>query len=260
LNYVANVKGAVLSRKIAKKTKTESSRLGTIALRVSILAGIIGVFGGVPGLKQLFFDKPSILVQGFMPVVVFDEGSSLDSIYPKFSLNGILKVSNRNNFDVSINEMKVYGKTQDSSGKYKFSGNKPVLYQLNLVGTAEKGDDIVKSHASSFIRFRIAYFDNTEDPGMMRGPMKAVGNTDLGHPIFHIFFPSFNQLFKWNDHRIPNNLVDHVGQGKLSFAVVFNNELVQIQPRFIYYLHHCGKDEWENITDLIRVFNAKASM
>lgn len=47
--------------------------LSKIAIVVSAIAAIIGIFGGVPGIKELFFSKPSIEVIGFLPVVVFEK-------------------------------------------------------------------------------------------------------------------------------------------------------------------------------------------
>lgn len=234
--------------------------LSKIAIIVSIIAAIIGIFGGVPGIKKLFFSKPKIEIIGFMPVVVFDEGNNADTTYPKFSLRGILKLANPNDFDVSINEIKMYGRSQDSSGKYKFKGNKPILYEMNLVGTVEKGEDVINAHGSSFLRFHIAHFENIEDPGIMRAPMKAVGNPELGHPIFHIYVPSFNQIFKYNDRRVPYEIVDYVKQGELNIAVVFNNELVKIEPSNIFSLHQISHNEWDNQQNLIQIFNAKKDL
>ena len=234
--------------------------LSKIAIIVSVIAALIGIFGGVPGIKELFFSKPSIEVIGFLPVVVFDTGNSKETTYPQFSLKGLLKIANPNNFDVSINEIKIYGRSQDSSGKYKFPGNKPILYELNLVGTVDKGEDIIKAHGSSFLRFHIAHFENKEDPGVMHAPMKAVGNPELGHPIFHIYIPSFNQLFKFNDRRVPYELVEHVDNGELNIAVNFNNELVKINPKNILHLHQITNNEWDNKESLIQVFNAKKEM
>ena len=234
--------------------------LSKIALIVSVIAALIGIFGGVPGIKDLFFSKPNIEIIGFMPVVVFDDGNNSDTQYPKFSLKGVLKLSNPNDFDVNINEIKIYGRSQDSSGQYKFPGNKPILYEMNLVGTVEKGEDIVKSHGSAFLRFNIAHFENTDKPGIMRAPMKAVGNSELGHPIFHIYVPSFNQLFKFNSRRVPFELVEHVQKGELNIAVVFNNELVKIKPNIIFSLHQILSNEWDNQQALIQIFNAKKDM
>ena len=178
--------------------------LSKIAIFVSIIAALIGIFGGVPGILKLFFDKPKIEIIGFMPVAVFDEGSNKDTTYPKFTLRSFVKIANPNNFDVSINELKIYGRSQDSSGKFKFPGNKPILYEMNLVGTVEKGEDIIKARGTSFLRFHIAHFENELEPGVMHGgPFKAVPDPELGHHIFHIYKPAFNQLFKFNDRRVP---------------------------------------------------------
>jgi len=234
--------------------------LSKIAIFVSIIAAIIGIFGGVPGIKDLFFSKPNIEVVGFLPVTVFDKGNSKDTTYPQFSLNALLKIANPNDFDVTVNEIKIYGRSQDSSGKYKFPGNKPILYELNLVGTVEEGEDLIKAHGSSFLRFHIAHFENKEAPGIMHAPMKAVGDPELGHPIFHIYFPSFNQLFKFNERRVPYELVDQVYNGELHIAVIFNNELLKINPKNILHLHQILNDEWDDKESLIQIYNAKKEM
>ena len=235
--------------------------LSKIAIIVSVIAGIIGIFGGVPGIKGLFFNKPKIEVIGFMPVVVFDEGNSRDTTYPKFALKGFLKLANPNDFDISINEIKIYGRSQDSSGKYKFPGNKPILYEMNLIGTVEKGEDVIKAHGSSSLRFHVAHFENELEPGVMHGgPFKAVGNPELGHPIFHIYKPAFNQLFKYNERRVPYEFVEHVSKGLLHFAVVFNNELVQIKPKLIFTLQQSTTDDWNNQEKMIHLFNGLSNL
>jgi hypothetical protein len=241
---------------VAKKKSMESSNISTIALIVAIIAGIFGIFGGIPGIKTLFFNYPSILIKGFMPVVVFDEGNNLKVKYPKFSLNGLSRVENLNNYDITINEIRVYGRTKDSSGKYKFPGDKPIFYELNLLGFSERGDEIIKSNNSAFIRFKIAHFNNEQGPGLMRGPMTAGRDQDLGQPIFHIFFPSFSQLFIWNEMRAPHQLVDEVKRGKLIFSINFNNELCRILPNKIFNLYHCSISEWTDKETLIKMYNA----
>ncbi len=230
--------------------------LSKIAITVSIIAALIGIFGGIPGIKKLFFSKPKIEIIGFMPAAVFDDGNNKETTYPKFSLTGFVKLANPNDFDVSINEIKIYGRSQDSSGKYKFPGDKPILYEMNLVGTVEKGKDIIRAHGSSFLRFHIAHFDNKLDPGVMHGgPFKAVGDPGLGHPIFHIYKPAFNQLFKYNDRRVPYELVDHVSKGLLHFAIVFNNELVIIKPSLIFSLQQSTIGDWNSQEKMIVLFN-----
>jgi len=94
----------------------------------------------------------------------------------------------------------------------------------------------------------------------MHAPMKAVGDSELGHPIFHIYSPSFNQLFKFNERRVPYELVDHVYNGKLHIAVNFNNELVKINPKNILNLHQMLNDEWDDKESLIQIYNAKKEM
>jgi len=42
--------------------------LSKIAIFASIIAAIIGIFGGVLGIKDLFFSKPNIEVVGFLPI------------------------------------------------------------------------------------------------------------------------------------------------------------------------------------------------
>ena len=234
--------------------------LSKIAIIVSVIAGLIGIFGGVPGIKDLFFSKPNIEVIGFMPVVVFDDGNNSDTQYPKYSLKGILKLSNPNDFDVSINEIKFYGSSQDSSGKYNFPGNKTIFHEMNLVGTVEKGEDIIKSHGSAFLRFNIAHFENTDEPGRMIGPTKAIEDPESGHPIFYVYGPSLDQLFKFNNRRVPFELVDHFQKGELNIAVVFNNELVSIKPNIIYSLHQILSNEWDNRQMLIQLFNVNIDL
>lgn len=129
-----------------------SSPISIIAIIVSIIAGIIGIFGGVPGIKSTFFNKPAAKIQGLMPVIVYDGGHNRDKLYPMFSLKGVLKIANPNNYDISINEMKLYGLTQDSSGKYKYQG-KPLFYKLNVPGTLDTKDDIVKAYGSAYLKF-----------------------------------------------------------------------------------------------------------
>jgi len=236
------------------------SSLAMIALIVSIIAGIIGIFGGVPGIKSLFFSKPSLEIQGFMPVIVFDKDYDLEKEYPKFSLKGILKVYNPNNYDISIIEMKIYGMTQDSSGKYKFPGNKPIIYKMNIPGTLDSGEDIVKAYRSSFLKFHFAHFENTQEPGIMHAPMKSEYSKELGHPVFHIYLPSYNQLFKHNKMRRPYSLVDEVAKSKLYFAFIFNNELIKIAPSLILNLCHCQNEDWERNEHLISIYNANKNM
>jgi len=234
--------------------------LSKIAIIVSIVAALIGIFGGVPGIKKLFFDKPKIEILGFMPVVVFDEGNNKDTKFPKFNLTGFVKIANPNDFDVSINELKIYGRSQDSSGKYKFPGNKPILYEMNIVGTVEKGEDIIKAHGTSFLRFHIAHFENDREPGIMHGPMKAVPDPELGHHLFHIYSPDFNQLFKFNDRRVPYELVEQVGEGLLHFAILFNNELVHVDKNLIFHLQQTTQEEWKNQEKMVPLFNGISNL
>jgi hypothetical protein len=235
--------------------------LGKIAIIVSIIAALIGIFGGVPGIKKLFFDKPKIEIIGFMPVAVFDEASNRDTTYPKFSLKGFVKIANPNDFDVSINELKIYGRSQDSSGKYKFPGNKPIIYEMKLVGTVEEGEDIIKAHGTSFLRFHIAHFENELDPGVMHGgPFKAVPDPKLGHHIFHIYKPTFNQLFKFNDRRVPFELVEQVDKGLLHFAILFNNELIPVDTNLIYNLQQTNQEDWKNQEKMVPLFNGISNL
>ncbi len=233
--------------------------LSIIAIIVSIIAGIIGIFGGVPGIKSTFFNKPAIEIYGLMPVVVYDEGYDRDKQYPKFSLKGVLKISNPRSYDLSINEMKLYGLTQDSSGKYKYKG-KPLFYKLNIPGTLETREDIVKAYGSSYLKFNFAHFENTEEPGVMRSPMAGGVSDELGSLLFHIYVPSFNQLFKFNEKRVPYELVAEVEKDKLNFAVILNNELIKIKPQLITQLVSFSKEEWANDEKVISIFNATKSL
>lgn len=223
----------------------------SLAIWVSILAAIIGVFGGVPGINKLFFFKPAVIVHGFMPLIVFDPGYDKNSKYPKFSLKGLAKISNPNENDIIIREMKLYGKSQDSSGKYKFPGNKPIIYNLNIVGVAEP-KEVIKAFGYAYLIFNFSHFDNNQEPGIMLSPLIAEGSEELGHPIFHIFTPSFNQLFEYNEKRIPLSLVKEVSRGDLCFAVIFNNELIKIEPKDIIPLENFSYYVQE---DAINIFN-----
>jgi hypothetical protein len=135
-----------------------------------------------------------------------------------------------------------------------------MVYELNLLGTVEEGDGIVKAYGTSFLRFKIVHLDNEQGPDEMLAPMKGGGDPELGQTVFHIFYPSFNQLFKWNEQRVPRQFVDQVENGELAFSVGFNSELIRIEPKSIFVLHHCSKSEWERGTGLIQMFNTRANL
>lgn len=235
------------------------TKISICALIVSIISGIFGAFGGVPGIKTVFFSKPKLKIEGFMPVVVYDEGNSKENKYPKFTLKGIIKIINPNKFDININEIKLYGITQDSSGKYKYKG-KPLFYDLNIPGIVDQGYKIVKAYGSTFIKCNFAHFDNDKKPGIMHGPMSGGYSEEVNSLLFNIYEPSYNQLFKFNEKRIPNELVNEVYNGKLKFAVVFNNELIECEPKKITKLVHFTKEEWDNNEKIIKLFNASANL
>ncbi|HUT70173.1 MAG TPA: hypothetical protein VMW89_05810 [Desulfatiglandales bacterium] len=236
-----------------------STKISIGALVVATLTGILGAFGGIPGIKSLFFSKPRLKIEGFMPAVVYDEGNTKESMYPKFTLKGMIKVSNPNNFDININEIKLYGRTQDSSGKYKHKGN-PLFYELSVPGLFESGSDIVKAYSSAFLRCNFTHFENDQEPGVMHAPMKGGYSEEVGSLLFHIYVPSYNQLFKFNERRVPYELVGEAYNGKLNFAVVFNNELIKLNPKLITTLVAFSKDEWENNETVIKIFNATTSL
>jgi hypothetical protein len=201
----------------------------------------------------LFFSEPILKVEGFMPVVVFDDENTRESLYPKFTLKGVLRVFNPNSFDVSLNEIKLYGRTQDSSRKYQYKG-KPLFYDLNVPGVFESGTGIVKAYASALVKCSIAHFDNDQDPGVMYGPMKGGYSEEVGSLLFHIYLPSFNQLFKFNNRRVPYELVGEVYSGRLNIALVFNNELLKIDPKLITTLVSFSKAEWESGVSANRLY------
>ena len=89
--------------------------MAEVALVISTIAAIFGIFGGIPGIRTTFYNRPNLEIQGFMPAVVFDEGFDLQGQYPKFSLKGLLRVANPNDHDISMSEMKLYGITRATS-------------------------------------------------------------------------------------------------------------------------------------------------
>lgn len=238
-----------------------STKISMWALGVSIITGVLGAFGGVPGIKALFFSKPKLVIEGFMPVVVYDDGNTRDSKYPKFTLMGVLKVENPNNFDVNLNEIKMYGTTQDSSGKHKYRGN-PLYYQLNVAGVFEAGNGIVKAYSSELLKCNFGRFENEQEPGVMYGGLglKAKHSKELGSLLFHIYQPSFNQLFSYNENRVPFDLVPEAYSGKLSFAVAFNNELITVRPDKLRKLVSITKQEWANNEHIAKLYNATSNL
>jgi hypothetical protein len=238
-----------------------ATKISIWALVVSILTGIFGAMGGVPGIKAVFFSKPKLTIEGFMPIVVYDEGNSRDTKYPKFNLKGVLRVTNPNGFDVNLNEIKLYGRTQDSSGKYHYQG-KPLYYELNVAGVFDTGSTIVKAYSSKLVKCNFARFENDQEPGVMHGQLglKAGYSKEVDSLLFHIFLPSYNQLFKYNDHRVPFELVPEAYDGHLSFALVFNNELINIAPNRITKLVSSSKEEWENGEHIAKLYNATVNL
>jgi hypothetical protein len=235
------------------------TKISIAALIVSILAGIFGALGGIPGIRDVFFSKPRLIVEAFMPSIVYDAGNTKDTVYPKFTLKGVLKVSNPNKFDINLTEIKLYGRTQDSSGKYKYQG-KPLFYELNVAGLVEPGSGIIKAYSNGLLKFSFAHFDNDQKPGVMYAPMKGGYSDELGSLLFHIYLPSYNQLFKFNNNRVPYELVPESRDGRLSFAFSFNNELIKINPKKLTSLVSFTKDEWENNDKVASLFNATAGL
>jgi|SRR3989304_1654720 len=235
------------------------TKISIAALIISVLTGIFGAFGGIPGIRDVFFSKPTLAIEAFMPSVVYDAGNNKDTIYPKFALKGVLKISNTNKFDINLAEMKLYGRTKDSSEKYNYKG-KPLFYELNVAGLVEPGSGIIKAYSSGLLKFSFAHFDNDQEPGIMYAPMKGGYSEEIGTLLFHIYLPSYNQLFKFNDNRVPYELVPESKDGQLSFAVSFNNELVKINPKQITSLVSFTKDEWENNDRIASLFNATANL
>lgn len=236
-----------------------STKISIWALVVSVLTGVFGAFGGVPGIKQLFFNKPRLTVEALMPVVVYDEGNGRETTYPKFTLKGVLKVSNPNNFDVNLSEIKLYGRTEDSSGKYKYQG-KPLYYELNVPGVFETGNGIVKAYGTSLLKANFTKFENDQDPGVMHGPMKGGYSEEAGSLLFHIYLPSYNQLFKFNEKRVPSEVVPEAYNGKLNFALSFDNELIKVHPKKTTTLVSFTKEEWENSDRVLSIYNATTNL
>jgi len=245
----------LVSSKLAPK---EGSFGANLSLVLSVLATIIGIFGGVPGINQTFFSKPRIIADAFLPVVIFDDGYEIRSKFPKFWLAGLVRIHNPGDKDILVTEMRLDGRTQDTSGKYKFPDGKPLLYELHVTGTIDEKDTVIKSHSSAVLRSRFSHFENTEEPGVMHGPMMGGHSVELDQVIFTIYIPSFNQLFKYNEDRIPSVLVDKSSNANLTFSVLFNNELLNIKE--LLDLHHFSKKEWEDKEHLIRQYNAAVSL
>src|SRR3972149_12219321 len=169
------------------------TKISIAALIVSILTGIFGAFGGVPGIRDVFFSKPKLIIETFMPSVIYDAGNTKDTVYPKFTLKGVLKVSNPNKFDINLTEIKLYGRTQDSSGKYKSQG-KPLFYELNVAGLIEPGNGIIKAYSNSLLKFSFAHFDHDQEPGVMYAPMKGGYSNELGSLIASLFNATANLI------------------------------------------------------------------
>ncbi len=246
-------------KEIETQSNKDSPRLAKIALIVSMVAGFLGIFGGVPGIKTIFFNSPSIEIQGLMPTVVFDEGYDLQKDDPKFSLKGLLKVSNPNDHDISISEMKLYGITRATSGYHWPNSGQPLVYRLNVAGVLDSKEDVIKARATGYLRFQFAHFENTEEKGIMHPPMSAQG-TDGGNPVFYIYTPTYDEIFKYNESRRPYEVVDELGKNELYFAVTFNNELIKIAPAQLLNLQHLSKEQWEKDETRTNTFNAAREM
>ena len=54
-------------------------------------------------------------------------------------------------------------------------------------------------------------------------------------------------------------MVDEVTQSQL-FAVIFNNELIKVNMDKIFTLRHYQKNEWEDDSHLINMFNATCEL
>jgi len=236
-----------------------STKISIGALAVSIITGALGAFGGIPGINSLFFSKPKILIENFMPVIVYDNENTKETIYPKFTFKGVIKVSNPNNFDINLSELKIYGRTKDTSEKFKYQGN-PLFYELNISGLFEPGNTIIKAYSSNYLKCSFAHFENDRDPGVMHAPMAGGYSEEVGSLLFRIFIPDYNQLFKFNERRVPHELVAEAYDGRLTFALVFNNELIKINNNAVKTLIPFNKNEWENNETVIKIFNATADL
>jgi hypothetical protein len=197
-----------------------------------------------------------------MPIVVYDEGNTRDTKYAKFNLRAVLKVKNTNGYDINLNEIKLYGISKDYSGKYHDKKGKPIYYNLNVAGIVNEGSKIIRSHSSELVKCNIARFENDQEPGIMYGRLglKTGYYAEGDGMMFYIYLPSFNQLFKYNERRIPLELVPEVYDGKLSFAINFNNELIKINPQKITKLVSSNNKEWENNEFMAKLYNATINM
>jgi hypothetical protein len=222
------------------------------ALVVSVVTGLFGAFGGVPGIKGLFFSKPKVVLGHFVPVIVYDAGYSQESQFPKFQLNGVVRISNPNRFDITISEMKMYGRTKDSSGKWHKDG-KPILYDLRLPCVVEPSV-IIRALASELVRFSVAHFENDQEPGIMYGPLTG-GASPEGNLVFVIYRPSLNQLFRYNSRRVPNELVPEAYDGSLTVAVALNNELVRVDRKRVTGLASLTPVEWGSAQAVASTYN-----
>jgi hypothetical protein len=90
----------------------------------------------------------------------------------------LVKISNPNEKDIIINEIKLYGKSQDSFGKYHFPGNKPIIYNLNIVGVAES-KEVIKAFGDAYLIINFSHFDNNHESGIMLSSLIAEGSEDL---------------------------------------------------------------------------------
>jgi hypothetical protein len=245
------------STKLSKENKTRDT--ATKIAIISLIISAFGIFGGVPGIISTFFSKPSLVIDGVMPTVVFDKGYSLDSEFPKFSLKALIKISNPNSYDISLNEMQLYGISRDTAG-LKFPNGKTVIYEINVLGANDTGENIVKAYGTTYLKFKLAYFKNDEPRGAMTGPMSGSAAAILDKPDFKIFIPNYGQLFKNNQFRKPYDLVDELSNDELNFAINFNGKLMKVPSNLVLGLHHCSTEEWDNNTNLTNIFNAKKAL
>lgn len=238
-----------------KPENREGVLTARLTLALSIIATIVGLFGGVPGIKELFFNSPVLKADPFLPSVIFDAGSSSKTKHPKFWLGGLVRILNSNDKDIVVSEIRMDGRTQDTSGRYRFKdNNKPMVYELHVTGTIDEQDNIIRAHSSAVLKFKLAHFDNTDEPGIMRSPMKTEYSKELEQMTFVIYIPSFNQLFKFNEDRIPFSMTDASTNGFLTFSIVFNNELIKTEV--FPQLNHYSLTEWDDKANLTKLYNA----
>lgn len=243
------------SRWFSSKSKEPLSIRFTVGL--SVVAAVIGIFGGVPGIIQTFFNAPGISVNAFLPAVIYDDGYDVNSKLPKFSLGGLVRIYNPDDRDIVVTEMRLDGKTQDTSKEWKSPNGKPILYELHVSGSVDGKDTLIKAHSSSVLKFYFAHFENTEGPEIIHSPMKG-GKTEDGQLLFTIYVPSFNQLFVYSKERIPSIILDERHNAKLTFSVLFNNERLEVKR--LLTLRHFSKQQWGDEKHLLEMYNSALSL